>query len=217
MPLSTYSNLGLGDLTHTRLTIELADRTVKHLRGIAENVLVRFGKFILPIDIVILDIPKDDDVPLILGRTFLSTAHGKIDVFKIKITLRDGEEKLVFKIKDKGDQEGKNLTETLIDIPIFVGNFSTISGVSITDDMDITSGVELGTILQKVCVMSKDYGEIRSQGYVHFIRRIEPLWVRRIEPVWTLSVSSKPSQAPIPKGARLSIKDSYPGQGCQIQ
>ncbi|GJQ93037.1 mitochondrial proton/calcium exchanger protein-like protein isoform X1 [Tanacetum coccineum] len=40
MPLSTYLNLGLGDLAHTKLTVELADRTVKYPKGIAENVLV---------------------------------------------------------------------------------------------------------------------------------------------------------------------------------
>ncbi|GKE09036.1 leucine-rich repeat transmembrane protein kinase protein [Tanacetum coccineum] len=97
MPFSTYSNLGLGDLAHTRLTIELADRTIKHPRGITENVLVRIGKFIFPIDFVILDIPEDDDVLLILRRPFLSTAHAKIDIFKRKFTLRVEEEKLVFK------------------------------------------------------------------------------------------------------------------------
>ncbi|GJW56850.1 putative reverse transcriptase domain-containing protein, partial [Tanacetum coccineum] len=64
MPFSTYTNLGLGILSHTRLTIELADRTIKQPRGIAENVLVRIGKFIFPIDFIILDIPEDDDVPL---------------------------------------------------------------------------------------------------------------------------------------------------------
>ncbi|GKB75707.1 DNA-directed DNA polymerase, partial [Tanacetum coccineum] len=79
------------------LTIELADRTIKQPRGIAENVLVRIGKFIFPIDFIILDIPEDDNAPLILGRPFLSTAHSKIDVFKRKNTLRVGEEKLVFK------------------------------------------------------------------------------------------------------------------------
>nr|GEX55808.1 hypothetical protein [Tanacetum cinerariifolium] len=72
-------------------------KTIKHPSGIAENVLVRLGKFIFPIDFVILDIPENDDVPLILGRPFLSTAHAKIDVFKRKITLRVREEKLVFK------------------------------------------------------------------------------------------------------------------------
>ncbi|GKC95173.1 hypothetical protein Tco_1160615, partial [Tanacetum coccineum] len=47
-------------------------------------------------------------------------------------------------IKDKGDREGKKLAGTLIDMPIFVGNFSIILGFSIIDDMDITSGVVLG-------------------------------------------------------------------------
>ncbi|GJU96567.1 hypothetical protein Tco_1321323 [Tanacetum coccineum] len=37
MPFSTYTNLGLGILSHTRLTIELADRTIKQPRGIAEK------------------------------------------------------------------------------------------------------------------------------------------------------------------------------------
>ncbi|GJS50179.1 hypothetical protein Tco_0600300 [Tanacetum coccineum] len=40
MPLLTYLNLRLGELAHTKLTVELADRTVKYPKGIAENVLV---------------------------------------------------------------------------------------------------------------------------------------------------------------------------------
>ncbi|GJT26725.1 hypothetical protein Tco_0907000 [Tanacetum coccineum] len=40
--------------------------------------------------------PEDIKVPLILGRPFLSTAHDKIDVYKRKITLRVGEERIVF-------------------------------------------------------------------------------------------------------------------------
>ncbi|GKA79279.1 hypothetical protein Tco_0785875 [Tanacetum coccineum] len=51
MSLSTYLNLGLGELAHTRLTVELADRTVKYPKGIAENVLVEIGKFTFPVDI----------------------------------------------------------------------------------------------------------------------------------------------------------------------
>ncbi|GKD84036.1 hypothetical protein Tco_1350875 [Tanacetum coccineum] len=45
MPLSTYLNLGLGELAHTKLTVKLADRTLKQPKGIAENVLVGIGKF----------------------------------------------------------------------------------------------------------------------------------------------------------------------------
>nr|GEV57019.1 hypothetical protein [Tanacetum cinerariifolium] len=40
MPLSTYLNLGLDELSHTKLTVELAYRNVKYPKGIAENVLV---------------------------------------------------------------------------------------------------------------------------------------------------------------------------------
>ncbi|GKC89297.1 putative reverse transcriptase domain-containing protein, partial [Tanacetum coccineum] len=255
MPFSTYTNLGLGILSHTKLTIELADRTIKQPMGIVENVPVKIGKFIFLIDFIILDIPEDDDVPLILRRPFLSTAHAKIDVFKRKITLRVGEENLVFKsvkpttsiikrvfmlknldsktelvgeddelfdplygnyielndldtplepktnqdvdfeltfvnepnnvktnskcykmkfscmigythvnadflpslsfnlitksfyysiIKDKDDHEGKRLAQTLIDIPVFVGNFSIILGFTIIDDDDVTRDVVLG-------------------------------------------------------------------------
>ncbi|GJZ07917.1 mitochondrial proton/calcium exchanger protein-like protein isoform X1 [Tanacetum coccineum] len=97
MPLSTYLNLGLGELAHTKLTVELADKTVKYPKGIAENVLVGIGKFVFPVDFIILDMPEDIKVPLILGRPFFSIAHAKIDVFKRKITLRVGEEKIIFK------------------------------------------------------------------------------------------------------------------------
>ncbi|GKA15198.1 DNA-directed DNA polymerase [Tanacetum coccineum] len=97
MPFSTYNNLGLDELAHTKLTIELANKTVKHPKGIAENVLVGIGKFVLTINFIILDMPEDVKVPLILERPFLSTAYAKIDVFKRKITVRAGGEKIIFK------------------------------------------------------------------------------------------------------------------------
>ncbi|GJV28762.1 hypothetical protein Tco_1385210 [Tanacetum coccineum] len=97
IPLSTYLNLRLGELAHTKLTVELADRTVKYPKRIAENMLVGIGKFVFPVYFIILDMSKDIKVPLILGRPFLSTARAKIDVFKRKITLRVGEEKIIFK------------------------------------------------------------------------------------------------------------------------
>nr|GEV60831.1 hypothetical protein [Tanacetum cinerariifolium] len=46
MPLSTYLNLGLGELAHTKLTMELVDRMVKYPKGIAKNVLVGGEKII---------------------------------------------------------------------------------------------------------------------------------------------------------------------------
>nr|GEV46297.1 hypothetical protein [Tanacetum cinerariifolium] len=55
------------------------------------------GMFVFPIDFIILDMFEDVKVPLILRRPFLSTVQAKIDVFKRKITLRVGDEKIIFK------------------------------------------------------------------------------------------------------------------------
>nr|GEY13511.1 hypothetical protein [Tanacetum cinerariifolium] len=97
MSLLTYLNLGIGELAHTKLTVELADRTVKYLKEITKNVLVGIDKFTFPIDFIILDMPEDIKVPLILRRPFLSTTQAKIDVYKRNITLRVGEENIIFK------------------------------------------------------------------------------------------------------------------------
>ncbi|GJR03541.1 putative reverse transcriptase domain-containing protein [Tanacetum coccineum] len=79
------------------VSVQQNNRLVKHPKGIAKNVLVGIGKFIFPVDIIILDMPEDVKVPLILRRSFLSTAHAKIDEFKRKITLRVGDKKIIFK------------------------------------------------------------------------------------------------------------------------
>ncbi|GKA58911.1 homeodomain-like protein [Tanacetum coccineum] len=96
MPLLTYLNLRLGELAHTRLIVELVDRTMKYLKGIVNNALVGIGKFTFPLDFIFLDRLEDIKVSLILERSFLSIAHAKIDVYKRKITLRVGEERIIF-------------------------------------------------------------------------------------------------------------------------
>ncbi|GJX86637.1 reverse transcriptase domain-containing protein [Tanacetum coccineum] len=97
MPYSTYTTIGLGYLIPTKLIIELADRTVKRPKGIIGNVLVGIDKFTFPVDFIILDIPEDFKTPLIIGRPFFSTAHAIINVFKAKIILSVGNDKIFFK------------------------------------------------------------------------------------------------------------------------
>ncbi|GKB81313.1 putative reverse transcriptase domain-containing protein [Tanacetum coccineum] len=87
MPHLTYLNLGLGELAHTKLTVELVDRTEKYPKGIAGNVLARIGKFTFLVYFIILDMPEDVKVPLILRRPFLSTARAKIDFKRKNVTL----------------------------------------------------------------------------------------------------------------------------------
>ncbi|GJR86234.1 DNA-directed DNA polymerase [Tanacetum coccineum] len=98
MPYTRYEKLGLGEPKATRMSLELADRSIQYPRGIIENVLIKVDKFVLPIDFVILDMPEDSRVPIILGRPFFATARAMIDVFNKKITLRVGEDEVIFDV-----------------------------------------------------------------------------------------------------------------------
>nr|GEV75247.1 hypothetical protein [Tanacetum cinerariifolium] len=80
------------------MSLELADRSIQYPRGIIENVLIKVDKFVLPIDFVILDMLKDSRIPIILGRPFLATTRATIDVFNKKITLRVGDDEVIFDV-----------------------------------------------------------------------------------------------------------------------
>ncbi|XP_048236344.1 uncharacterized protein LOC125371401 [Ricinus communis] len=80
MSYSLFAKLGLRETKPTRMSIQLADRSVKYPRGTVENVLVKVNKFIFPVDFMILDMDSESSVPLILGRPFLVTSRAMIDV-----------------------------------------------------------------------------------------------------------------------------------------
>ncbi|XP_076911619.1 uncharacterized protein LOC143569639 [Bidens hawaiensis] len=136
MPYSIFSRLGLGEPRPTRMSIQLADRSVKYPRGIVENMLARIGKFIFPVDYVILDVNEDDSVPLIPGRPFLTTTQALIDVRDGKLILRVGDENITFNVQ-QSLKHPKSADDSLyfIDrIMTHVGEFfSDICGGSTSD------------------------------------------------------------------------------------
>ncbi|GJU89788.1 reverse transcriptase domain-containing protein [Tanacetum coccineum] len=71
MPLFVWKTLSLPELSTTRMTLELATRTVAIPEGIAEDVFIQVGK----------------------------TAHALVDVHGEKLTLRVGDEELVFNVE----------------------------------------------------------------------------------------------------------------------
>ena len=58
IPLSVAKKLSLGELTPTIVTLQMADRTMANPEGVIEDVLVKVGKFIFPVDFIILDMEK---------------------------------------------------------------------------------------------------------------------------------------------------------------
>ena len=53
--------------------------------------LIKVGKFIFPMDFMVIDIEEDKQVPLLLGRPFLATGVALIDVKKGDHTIRVGD------------------------------------------------------------------------------------------------------------------------------
>ncbi|GJX34097.1 reverse transcriptase domain-containing protein [Tanacetum coccineum] len=88
----------LPELTTTRMTLELADRSTVHPKGVAEDVFVKVRKFYFPADFVVVDYDVDPRVPLILGRPFLRTSRALIDVYGEELTLRVDDEAITFKV-----------------------------------------------------------------------------------------------------------------------
>ena len=88
MPLFVYKKLDLGEVKPTIVSVLLTNWSIKHPRGVLEDVLVKVHKFIFPIDFIILNMEEDQEIPIILGRPFLVIGRTLINVQKGKITLQ---------------------------------------------------------------------------------------------------------------------------------
>ncbi|XP_019236700.1 PREDICTED: uncharacterized protein LOC109216933 [Nicotiana attenuata] len=98
MPLCVFRQLGLGEPRPTTVILQLADRSLAHPEGVIEDVLVQVGSFIFPADFIILDYEPDQEVPFILGHSFLATGRAIIDVCEGKMTMRVGDRVEVFNV-----------------------------------------------------------------------------------------------------------------------
>ncbi|XP_038975731.1 uncharacterized protein LOC120106749, partial [Phoenix dactylifera] len=83
LPYSVYEQLGLGELKPTKVTLQLANRSIKIPRGIVEDVLVQIDKFYFLVDFIVLDTQPvmncTTPIPVILGRPFLATSNALIN------------------------------------------------------------------------------------------------------------------------------------------
>ena len=59
MPLSVVQRLSLGELTPTTITLQMVDRLMAQPEGVLEDVLIKVGKFIFPVDFVIMKMEED--------------------------------------------------------------------------------------------------------------------------------------------------------------
>ena len=62
LPYLVYLQLGLGELKPTTIMLQLADRSIKRLKGIIEDVLIKIDKFYFPVDFIVIDMESVHDV-----------------------------------------------------------------------------------------------------------------------------------------------------------
>nr|KYP45535.1 hypothetical protein KK1_032951 [Cajanus cajan] len=98
MPLSMLKRIGDLDVRPTRMTLKLANRSIKLPHGMVEDVLVKVDKFIFPIDFMVMDIVEDVEIPRILGKLFMKTTKVVIDVDGGKLKVRAQDEEVTFSV-----------------------------------------------------------------------------------------------------------------------
>ncbi|GJT67826.1 reverse transcriptase domain-containing protein [Tanacetum coccineum] len=90
MPLSVWKKLSLLELTPTRMTLELVNRSVAYPVGVTEDVFVKVGK-----------------------SPFLRTARELINVHREELILRDEDEKLIFHADNTSKHPQKHANESI--------------------------------------------------------------------------------------------------------
>ena len=95
------------EIMPTRMTLQLAYRSITRPYGVIEDVLVRVKHFTFPADFVVMDIEEDTEIPLILGRPVMLTASCMVDMGKKTLEMGIADQKISFDFFD----EEKNLLD----------------------------------------------------------------------------------------------------------
>ncbi|GJW42361.1 retrovirus-related pol polyprotein from transposon TNT 1-94 [Tanacetum coccineum] len=120
LPYSLYKDLGHGNPRPYQTNLTMADNTQAKAMGEVKNVRIQIGYQAYVVDLLILDILVDPELPLLLGRPFLRTCGAIIDMgraFEMK-----GDDDKQFDHKDYWTRVGKptltNHKEVLMKEPL---------------------------------------------------------------------------------------------------
>ncbi|GKA69554.1 retrovirus-related pol polyprotein from transposon TNT 1-94 [Tanacetum coccineum] len=90
IPLYLFKKCNIGLLEETGHIFRLADGTKAYPVRIVKDVEVHIGKLKLLNDFYVIDMKKDLETPLLVGRGFLATANAVIDCKMAKIAVGEG-------------------------------------------------------------------------------------------------------------------------------
>lgn len=98
MSFSVFKRCRIGDVRPNTVTLQLADRSIKHSKGKIEDVLVKADKKNFLVDFIILDYEANTKLSIILGFPFLVTGQTLIDVKKGELTMQVNDEKVTINV-----------------------------------------------------------------------------------------------------------------------
>jgi len=101
MPPSMCRRIGELEIMPTRMTLQLAYRSITRPYGGIEDVQVRVKHFTFPVDFVVMGIEKDIEIPLILCRPFMLTTSCMVDMGKKKLEMGIADQKISFDLFDE--------------------------------------------------------------------------------------------------------------------
>jgi hypothetical protein len=112
--------------------------------GIVEDIPMRIRNSFVPVDFVVLEMYVCRQIPLILGRPFLSTAGAMIDIAARIIKLNISGKEETFTFKSKGTEQCNQVMESTTQYKHSTYHLQTIKiallrSNSISDEKDNTS------------------------------------------------------------------------------
>ncbi|XP_016509722.1 uncharacterized protein LOC107827154 [Nicotiana tabacum] len=160
MPLSIYKQAGLGMPRPTSMRFQMADRLVKRPAGIMDDVLVKVGKFFLPIGFIILDCAADKEIHIILGRPFLATGRALMDSKRNEIKFRVNNEEVTFQAS-----KGMKLPNT----------YKSISVLDVVDMVEdaVEVKMEKEFLDKALAAMLMNFGGEDIEGYMKTVNALE--------------------------------------------
>src|SRR3954465_11495238 len=98
MPFCLYKRLQLEKLIPTDICLQMADKSTTIPVGICEDVPVQVAhNFMVLTDFFVLEMPEDDNMSIILGRSFLNIVGAIINCNQGKVTFNiNGKEHTVY-------------------------------------------------------------------------------------------------------------------------
>ncbi|GJZ19464.1 MAK10-like protein [Tanacetum coccineum] len=100
IPLYFFKKLNIRLLEETDHIVGLAGGTKSYPVGIVKDVEVHIGKLKLLNDFYVIDMKKDPETPLLVGKGFLATFNVVIDYRMAKIAVGEGITRSVFDVKE---------------------------------------------------------------------------------------------------------------------